>query len=336
MWLHLRRMIFNKSQIVVPEDSISPSRPFYSFERNGVTSSLLQEFLACKERARLSYVEGWSSSQQSNALTFGSHIHSILEEIYKEFKLGVKLEQIKINRVVDKVLQHFRQNFTGIWSTQNAEDHLLNEGYLKILIPEYLKIYYKRDQKYTLNIVEEEFNNVYEKDVLLRGKWDRIITNKAGETWVLDIKSKSRIDPEIQTRLSFDPQMMMYILNYQLKFKIRPAGFIYDIVLRPALRKGKNENLKHFMDRVKSDVDETYFKRIQMRLDGEEFIRWKTEFSKMISEFRSWIKSRMPTYRNPAACETRYGNCQFLKVCGLGDYVGLRRRERPMMELSPL
>lgn len=308
------------------------NRPFYRFEEHGLTSSFLQEFLACKRRAELSYRQGWSSSQTSNAMTFGSLFHNCLENIYKALRLGIELEKIDLMETVDKVLfQHKKK--AKLWSPELEQDHVLNEGYLKILIPAYMKKYGQRDQKLKWALVEDQFANQY-NGVLLRGKFDRVAVNKAGETWIFETKTKSRIDPEIQTRLSFDPQVMIYILNYELKTKIRPVGFVYDCIQKPGLRKGKAETLKHFIDRVKGDVDDSYFFRIQQRLDQKEFDEWKNEFGVMLEEFKLWINGKISSIRNPASCETRFGNCKFLKVCGVGDYIGLEKRKYPMPELQ--
>jgi hypothetical protein len=305
--------------------------PFYSFAQHGLTSSFLNEFLACKKRAELSYLQGWTSVSFSNPIVFGSLFHECLDRVYSSFKLGIKLEAINIKNTIENVLHTYKLK-ENIWTPEKEENHILNEGYLKILLPAYLKKYAKRDQMYKWALIEEQFNNVYQ-GVRLRGKFDRVAVNKSGETWLFETKTKGRIDPEIQTRLSFDPQVMIYLLNYELQYKIKPVGFIYDIICRPALRKGKSETLKHFMDRVKGDVDDSYFFRIQQRLDEKEYTEWKREFNLMLQDFKVWIHEKKSHYRNPAACETRFGNCKFLKVCGGNDFIGLEKRKEVMPEL---
>lgn len=300
--------------------------------KEGATQSMLSEFLACRERARLSYKEGWTSVITSNAITFGSLFHNCVENVYRCFQLKIKPEGINVSSTIDNVLTKFKKD-ASIWTPDDENNHLLNTGYLKSVFTAYCDHYLKKDSKTTWFNVEEEFDVVLE-DVRFRGKFDRLQVNKYGEIWVWDTKTKGRIDPTIQDKLSFDLQMMVYILAYEKQSGKLPTGFVYDIIQRPQLRKGASETLKHFMDRVKGDVDETYFHRIRMRLDPEEFKRWKEEFKQIVVEFKAWAEGKLPTYRNPASCETRYGACRFLKVCGMKDYIGLHKKEKVFSELE--
>lgn len=312
---------------------LTRSKPsFYSFDKHGLTSSFLQEFLACRKRAELSYIKGWTSQVFSNPIVFGSLFHNCIESVYKAFRLSIPLKEINVSNTIDNVLMAYRKE-DELWSPEKEENHILNRGYLHALFPKYLEQYGKRDQLYKWALIEDQFNHLY-RGVRLRGKFDRVAVNKNGETWLFETKTKSRIDPEIQTRLSFDPQVMIYLLSYEAQYKIRPVGFIYDIICRPGLRKGKAETTKHFLNRVRGDIDESYFFRIQQRLDKDEYEFWKEEFHHMLEEFKAWIAKKIPTYRNPASCETRFGNCKFLRVCGLADYAGLEKRKAVMPELE--
>ena len=57
--------------------------PFRNVQKDGVTYSFLDEWLMCREQARLSYVEGWSKQGLAVPLDFGLAFHDCLEWIAK-------------------------------------------------------------------------------------------------------------------------------------------------------------------------------------------------------------------------------------------------------------
>lgn len=324
-------MQFTKKKIkVVPVSTYQ-----WSLEKDGITQSFLNEWLACRQRAVLNYKEGWTSSQVSNALTFGSLFHTCLEQVYEYFSQGIKSKDIILENVISVTLDEHKKAVQEErnWGTEDEENQALNEGYIRILLPEYIKKYEKLDRTRKWTYIEKEFC-VEVDGIKLRGKMDRVETNSNGETYIVDTKTKYSIDPTIQDRLSFDPQVMMYILAYESLEGKLPNGFILDCIQRPRLRKGGAETLDHFMKRVQSDVDESYFQRINMRFDRELYENWRREFAFMLHEIKLWNSRTLVTYRNPASCETRYGTCKFIGVCGLNNYAGLYQRKKPFMELN--
>lgn len=313
----------------------------WKLETHGVSQGMLMEFLACKERARLGYVEGWTSENTSNAIVFGQLFHSALESLYKHMKIGGEINSPTfVQNVAKATLDAYKKevNESRIWTVEDETDHLINSGYLYILLPEYVNQYWKKDSKHEWLIVEDAFQNKFyapwsEQSVNLKGRYDQVYKNKNGEVWLKEVKTKSRFDPSIQDKLSFDLQVMFYILNYLLEFGVMPTGFVYDMIQRPALRKGKNETLQHFMLRVKGDVDGTYFKRIRMRVTQDELNKWvQTDFTPILQDFVAWAEGHTPSHRNPASCETRFGTCKYLRVCGLKDFGGLIKKSHGLLE----
>lgn len=351
----LKKKFYGKSMVAIAEEAIEKisKEPSWTLTTHGVSQGMLMEFLACKERARLGYIEGWTSQSTSNAIVFGQLFHSALESLYKHMKIGGAINGPDfVQNVAKTVLDIHKKEISGerIWTVEDENEHLINSGYLYILLPEYVKKYWEKDSKHEWLIVEDAFQNKFSfmggdesKDpeilkrssqlVNLKGRYDQVYRNANGEVWLKEVKTKSRFDPSIQDKLPFDLQVMFYLLNYRLEFNVMPTGFVYDMIQRPALRKGKNENLKHFMDRVKSDVDATYFKRIRMRVTSAELDAWiQTDFVPLLQEFVAWADGKSPSYRNPASCETRYGTCKYLRVCGVNDFGGLVRKSHSLLE----
>jgi hypothetical protein len=298
---------------------------------------LLTTWLECREKANLAYKKGYSSQVVSNSLTFGSQFHACLDKCYTYMQQGIK--EINYLNIAKNVQKEYKDEVCKdrTWTVEDEENQALNEGYLSILLPAYMKKYWNRDKVKNWIAIEKEFDNKLGGDPFIhfRGKFDRIAEYENGEKWIYETKTTSRIDPADFDRLSFDFQHMFYLLNDYLSTKKLANGVVRDIIQKPALRKGKDETLKHFMDRVKGDVDETYFQRIQTTVSQKEFRYWyQNEFHFLINEFHAWAVGTFPNYRNPTACMSKYGACRFIKLCGLGSDEGLFKRKKVFMELG--
>ncbi len=56
-------------------------RSLWQLSKHGVSQSFIGKFLACREHARLSFCEGWTSKLPSKPREFGSCGHWILKQI---------------------------------------------------------------------------------------------------------------------------------------------------------------------------------------------------------------------------------------------------------------
>jgi hypothetical protein len=309
----------------------------YDLRKNGVTQSMLMEFAACRTRAKLGYLQRWTSEFNSNALTFGSMFHGSLEHVYTHWKKPETPTRKWLTLVAAGEAEKHEEEVRKErhWTEDDEQNKQLNLGYLTILLPEYFRKWWPMDSKRTFIKNEVVFHNTWRGLVTMTGKYDRVFENTNKELWILETKTKSRIEPSLQDRLSFDFQANFYILNLLLELDRFPEGFIYDVVQRPQQRMGKNETLQTFVQRVKDSVSPDYFQRIVVTRTKKEFNEWVIkDFTPLMTEFLYWIEKKLPTYRNPSACETRYGACKFLKVCGLGSYQGLYKRKVLFPELT--
>lgn len=306
--------------------------------KDGVTQSMLMEFAACRKRAKLSYLEGWTSEYTSNAITFGSMFHACLEYLYNRaaFFIDDKRIQEYIVAAIKYVSRQYRAEIEleRHWTIEDEEALNLNAAYLHILLPKYFKLYWKKDREHKVLKNESLFKNTFQNRIRFTGKFDRVLLNKHKEVWLYETKTKSRIDPQIQDRLSFDFQSNFYILNLLLEMGVFAKGFVYDIIRRPEHRIGQKESLQAFIKRVKGAVTSEYFQRVRVERTRDEFDSWvRNDLQPLVDEFLDWYKGEIPTYRNASACETRYGACKFLKVCGLNSYHGLFKRKHLFPEL---
>jgi len=318
---------------------VTVNRPkLFDHLRDGVTQSLLLEFAACRRRAQLSYIKGYSSEYSSDALAFGSLFHGALEHLYNNQHLLSQLPKAWLKETWRHIYHDYRQETERVrhWSEEDETKCNLHKAYLYLLLPVYFKKYWPQDRTKEWVKNEVVFKNVWKFNGLpFTGKFDRVARNQHGEIWVYETKTKSRIDPTLQDRLSFDFQSNFYMFNYWLETRVYPKGFVYDVIQRPQHRMGMKEDLPGFIKRVGEAIDDTFFQRITVTRTQQELIDWvNNDLTPLTQEFLDWRAGKLATYRNAASCETRYGACKFLKVCGLKDYRGLVRRTVLFPELA--
>jgi len=160
----------------------------------------------------------------------------------------------------------------------------------------------------------------------LAGKLDAIVRDSIGRVWVVEHKTSSEdIAPgsEYWQRLRLDPQVSTYLVGAE-SLGLRPAGVLYDVLRKPALRpyqpgrtRETAETPPQFLARCMAELakePEHYYQRGEVVRTEDEaaeaaFDLWSV--SKGILESRRL--QRWP--RNPVSCRTRYGSCSYLPVC---------------------
>lgn len=191
-------------------------------EVDGITFSMLNRFLTCRERFRIAYVEGWKTQDEFNhRIEYGNMWHVCEEAAAQE-------------------VQHFKGELSGI-DTTNWEDML--RSYVKGLCAKYptqqeqvvhwynvcrvqFPLYVRHWSKHTdmTNrtplLQEQVFDVPYllpsGRAVRLRGKWDSVDLVKNGEQsgiWIQENKTKGDIDvAALQRQMTMDLQSMIYMV----------------------------------------------------------------------------------------------------------------------------
>src|SRR5215471_8153229 len=140
---------------VIPLKEVPPS--FYDPERDGVTFTLLRTFKSCREKVRL-VLNGWTSTQNSFGLTFGSLAHGVLQRMYNDVRTG-ELEGVPNDTYVVKKCREVED----IWKEENPladDESLQNMEFSMILLEALMPIYFKywrKDFKLLWERVEQEF-----------------------------------------------------------------------------------------------------------------------------------------------------------------------------------
>lgn len=313
--------------------------------KDGITQSLLSDFLVCRERFRLKTVEGYQPQDTFRVqIEYGNMWH-VCEEFYRP-ELGnddwvrelnnytrklikkYPMQQEQIVRWYKICVMHFP---IGVEYWSNHPDELGGETVLtetKFAVP------------YTLPSGAE---------VLLRGKWDKVKVVTKGENrglWLQENKTHGELNRnEIQRRLLFDQQTMLYLTALlqdtgveaieEAKKEYPLRGVIYNVVKRPlssgkgcirqhqpSKSKPEGESEEEYLHRLEHEVirkmiaDETpeepsFFARWNVYVDQEDVAkmidRYYNPILEQLSQWWKWVSS-------PTGLADPFGSCSIKGV----------------------
>jgi hypothetical protein len=262
-------------------------------EVDGVTQSMLQKFLVCKERFRIQAIEGWAVQDEfKHAIEYGNMWHECEEALAG-------------NNDWREALKVYCQKLCKRYPLQQEQ---ISKWYNVCLtqFPIYVD-YWKNDsdeKNRTPLLQEETFNVPYElpsgRVVKLRGKWDSVDLigkGKRADVWLKENKTKGDINEEqMRRQLTFDLQTMIYLIalkescqernpNPPWAFKSTTAsvkGVRYNVIRRP-LAGGRGSIRPHKATKTKpAETMENYYRRLGGKIEAEPeyyFIRWKVNIT---------------------------------------------------------
>ena len=255
-------------------------KPKWDLYVDGISYSLLCKYRNCRERFRISTVEGLRPSERKAALDFGTVFHKALE-----FTAQGKTSA---------------QTITGLLKTY--KDSSIDPQLIRIacvLVPHYNAYYAKEKYKY---VAQEEVFDVPYKSVTngriirLRGRRDEMfVRNKC--LWLQENKTKTTIDEnKIMQTLPHDLQTMLYIYSMTHDYKGQKiGGVLYNVIRRPKHTQGAKESDRKFMNRLNDVITEDpshFFKRYEVELTKSDIDRfYNTTLVPLIENVVVWWES---------------------------------------------
>lgn len=316
-------------------------KPAWDLYNDGVSYSLLCRFRNCRERFRLSTVEGLRPVERKAAMDFGTIFHKALEFTAQ----GLTTSQ------VSAALIKFYKN-------SSMDMDLVRQAL--VLVPHYNKYYASERHSYIAQ--EEVFDIPYKsaitgKIIRIRGRRDEIY--KVGSTlWLQENKTKTTIDEEkILRTLPHDLQTMLYVYSMTHDYAgHKIGGVLYNVIRRPSLKMGAKESESQFYSRLNDHIANDpshYFKRYSVELASSDISSF---FSKTLvpllenvvvwwesikaNPFEPWVDHEGKP--NPHHFQTPFGIFDPMTI-GVGDYfdyvisgseIGLERVSTAFPELE--
>lgn len=329
-------------------------------EEDGVTQSMLNGFLSCRERFRLKVVEGLQETDTfRKALEFGNMWH-LCEETYGATG--------SFDETHADLLAYCGQLASRYPTSQVDIDKWYRV--CKLQFVEYLKYWdaHPMQGKVESILQEEVFCLPYDlpsgRTVKLKGKWDEII--KVGNsTYLKENKTKGDIrEEQIKNQLHFDKQTGIYMVAMEIA-GYKPQGVLYNVVRRP-LSGGRGSIRPHKETKNKpAETMEAYYERLRVIIEEEPehyFMRWQVEIGKhdlanfqkrflnpileQLCDWWHWVSStegRIDPFQESLHWQTPYGGYNSLADGGTtdldeylktGSKVGLQRVETLFPELN--
>lgn len=299
----------------------------------GITQSMLRS-CNCLRYLYLS-LRKWESLDVKLTHANGAITHDMLDNCYTYFQENGELpRKTKLMKWIDN---YDIENPDWIPS-KNAE---LISKYKLIaftVVWEYLR-YYSKKGEFTNNTIlgaEDIFDLDY-KGIKLRGKKDMRFLNKNKEHWIMETKTMARIViPDIELRLTFDPQCLMYTIAEQMEFGVKVKGVVYNIVRNPGHKWGANETLQKYCMRIRKEIrkkPEHFFIRKVVRFTKRDLMEFKMELQHKANMMEMLHNGRLYPVKNENACVTPF-KCNYLQACSSGVLNGYSRTKTLYKELQ--
>lgn len=304
----------------------------------GITQSEMQTWDDCSELWYLRYnLMLQSRGRFSWALTYGSWIHAALEEFYLTKGKRWHIDPIIKDKqfLPQKTLADF-----DYWAR-------LAEIQMSVYAAHYKGDFTFWKVKKVEHIVDLEFEGIR-----LKGMIDLLVkSNVHGGYYVVDHKTTGRLDMQTVLGWDFRLQFMFYCwLAKKLWGEDFPIkGYYINAMKKPQLRKGVNESVDAFLQRVQTDMlasDEKYFYRDRLVLKKHAMQRFEDTILRpklfrvkllMNPKTSDSVKASIIRNKNTGHCLSYGQPCEFLNMCKNGMKVELplfRKRAVKHQELE--
>ena len=317
---------------------------FYDYKRDGVTQSLLQSFLRCRQEADWN-LKGYTPLYISPSFTYGTIVHGVLEKIYE----GIMKKEVKF-KPTSKVISKYTKVIENQWLKENPrvgkpmlESLQLSLALSEKTLPVYFDYWWEEDFKsITWRALEHQFKIPYvTKDgrkTFIRGKRDGDSGEKYLKLFETKTKSQINVDDLILT-LWFEFQVRLYLWAMKKEYKQIPSGVTYNIIRKTQIYKYKDESINAYADRVTEDVikrPDHYFIRLEISVTPREILEFEKELEGIIVDFMNWQDGKLVTYKNSGQCINKYGTCPFLQLCSQQNFSLYTKRKSVFKELNDL
>lgn len=314
---------------------------------DGISQSLLNRFMGCRERFRLYAVEGLREFGTKTAMDFGSAFHDLLEIASKH-----------PHKTPEAVITHYRRSKKSKRVSLQDKDMLL----CFLLFERYCWFFSETTYRYLDQ--EAVFRVPYKirgyRSVDLRGRFDGIIQRDDGSIWIEEHKTKGQVNTDqLDATIPYNLQTMLYAVAAEKHYKRPVSGIVYNVIRVPGQKQGKNETVMELLERIDEEIIKNpkyYFYRWQLPIDRAHMDRWKRmTFDPLIISVIQWWESvkndpfspweiendQGEAVPNPHHWQRPFGVYDSL-TNGVGDYfnlltrnvsVGITKDNKPFQEL---
>lgn len=253
------------------------------------------------------------------ALAEGDVFHLCLGKMYAQGKADAGWQVFEVTR--DNYLSEAKAHGLAADQFEKLEVKFSN---LRAMLQAYADYVLPKDlQHYEVLAVEKEFQVEIKEGVLLRGFIDGVWKDrKNGVRFIVEHKYKSGHEDDL---MPMDLQVSLYTLALLPEMGHLPT--LYNVALKPANRRGKNESAQDFAQRVAQAVkdDTAQFRWTPGEYDSKRFLRrtysrGKAELSAALQQVRSQDRIMQLIEKEPEMVWRNVGDhclwmCPFKPIC---------------------
>lgn len=320
----------------------------YDPQVDGVHQSAIALWLECREKARVRYVLNLDVAVMSKPLIFGDLSHKAIASCYKAMADGscatLKRAQSEVSGWV-KAAELLQEEERGHMTADELDVREESAAILEHLLPLYFGAWWERDKEEVEWVgVERKFSTSMVGPRLLpapmAGTYDGVFRRRKDKRlWLLETKNKGRWSKAMADFLPLDLQVNLYLAALNTEAKVGadvPAGVRYNLLRRPQERRGQNEAISSYVDRIAARAKkepEHFFERFDMSVVRSDLEAATARSAHLVRAFVEWfdrskadpVLSMKDPMLNSAACEGKYGLCPYLGACSANDPAGLKR-----------
>jgi hypothetical protein len=270
---------------------------------------MIKCFSDCREQFRRRYIENIVPVKPSIAYVFGTAVHMAVETFWKgkdyrtAYNIGLThLDSVDISTLTVR--------------EQGKYNELINA------LPDMLEVYHKGHKlSETSNVLmlEKEWSKVYLENVYLCGKIDRFMLGG----YLFDLKTASEIGREWKKNYKAeklrDCGLALYdwYLN-KVSPPLAPTQIAMEVLIKPY--KDKPPRLEII------ELNEI----IQYRDRFKQQLNWAVK--EMVHYMRTYPKAKPWPMNYGPMCMTKYGPCDYLRLCNYGDTQKNLAKYKPRVE----
>lgn len=281
------------------------------------TVSRLKTWQVCPMKEALRYRSCLAPISSRVPLAFGSAIHKGLE-----------------TRDISSALEVLIKTYPRDQAEADAQE--IASATLIAMLTNYFELYppfedHQPEKLFSMPMIAKRGRS---RKYLIAGKIDDLV-RLDGRYWIVEYKTTSRLDSSYYDRLYLDSQITMYMYAME-RLGYDVAGVIYRILRKPVLRRGKNETVDQFAERLTADIAERkdfYFDERKLYRSRDDIKTFEKMLFKEATLATELYKSGC-SFQHSTAC-SMYGACEYLPLCsGEAGAEALFEVRQPNEELS--
>lgn len=267
-------------------------------------------FRGCPKKYYWTYVQGLSPKRKSNALTLGSAIH----EAFELYAKGTSDTD-----VIAHLITTFDEQIAKA-TEYEVEDLEVNKA---TAIGMWMHYPWKDRSEFQENYPEMKFkiriNGL--NGVRFVGRIDGLVKTQ-NKWWLREVKTTGLTPRQFQNRIALSSQATGYVYALK-KMGYDIQGVMYDMIKKPRLKKGVNEDCRHFCDRIVSDylndqkmpenARKAYLRPFVYR-SSLQLRQFEEDTRTLVRKIRHTLRKN-EWYRNQDLCWNYNSLCPFEKVC---------------------